>query len=89
MSLLNALAGVPAKLAQMGLAMTDSAACAVQATLERAARLPKDPGLATPVDGPRDLDHALSEMANRTLRIIHFPARFGGGCKRLDFRLGS
>jgi tetratricopeptide (TPR) repeat protein len=72
MSLLNALASVPVKIAQMGLAMTDIAAGALQSTMERAARLPKDPGLATPVHGPRDLDHALSELANRTLRIIHF-----------------
>jgi tetratricopeptide (TPR) repeat protein len=72
MSLLNTFVAVPAELAQVCLAVTEVAASAAQATLERATGIKPDPGTLPPVEGPRDLDHAISELANRTLRIVHF-----------------
>jgi tetratricopeptide (TPR) repeat protein len=72
MNLVDSILMAPTRLARAGFALTELAASAVQATLERAAGIAPASSTLTPLEGPRDLDHALSELANRTLRIIHF-----------------
>src|SRR5580765_2166363 len=72
MNLVDSILMAPTRLARAGFALTELAASAVQATLERAAGIAPASNTLTPLEGPRDLDHALSELANRTLRIIHF-----------------
>jgi hypothetical protein len=41
-----------------------------QNAIETFAGIPRDPGIAPPLNGPGDLDHAVSEVANRTARIV-------------------
>ncbi len=72
MNLVDSILMAPTRLARAWFALTELAASAVQATLERAAGIAPASSTLTPLAGPRDLDHALSELANRTLRIIHF-----------------
>src|SRR5258708_19831965 len=67
-----ALLDVPFKLAQTVLAITEKIANTIQSGLERVSGIERDSSVLPPIDGPRDLDHALSEIANRTLRIVHF-----------------
>jgi tetratricopeptide (TPR) repeat protein len=72
MSLIDSVLIASARVARTSLAVTEIAASAAQITLERAVGIQSDPGILPPLEGPRDLDHALSELANRTMRIIHF-----------------
>ncbi len=81
-SLFDALLSVPGRAAQAGLAFTEMAAGGAQATLERATRIERDSSTLPPVAGPGDLDHALSELANRTLRIVHFAPISPGAISR-------
>src|SRR5438270_694551 len=46
-----------------------------QSAIENTAGVDRDGGAQAPVDGPRDLDHALSDLANRTARIAYFMPR--------------
>jgi tetratricopeptide (TPR) repeat protein len=72
MSLIDSVLIALARVARTSLAGTEIGASAAQITLERAVGIQPDPGILPPLEGPRDLDHALSELANRTMRIIHF-----------------
>jgi tetratricopeptide (TPR) repeat protein len=72
MNVLNTVVTLSSKLAQAGLVMTETVLSAAQSTLERAIGMEADPGKLPPFKGPRDLDHATSEFANRTLRIVYF-----------------
>ena len=82
MSLFDSFLTLSVKMAEAGLAMTETAAGAAQNVLERVTGLRRDSGALAPLDGPRNLDHALSELANRTARIVHFtpadPAAIAG-----------
>jgi len=69
---LNTIVALTSKLAQAGLVMTDTVLSGAQGTLERVIGMESDTGRLPPVEGPRDLDHAASELSNRSLRIIHF-----------------
>ena len=72
MSLFDTIVAVSAKMAEVGLIATETAITAAQTTLEGVAGIRRDPGVKAPVKDPRDLDHALSELANRTARIFHY-----------------
>jgi len=72
MSLSNIVIAFSSKLAQAGLAMTETVLQTAQDRLERTVGIEAAPNTLPPVKGPRDLDHAVSELANRTLRILHF-----------------
>jgi tetratricopeptide (TPR) repeat protein len=72
MSLIDSMLMVSARMVRAGLELAEAMASAAQTTLERAARIENDLGTLPPLQGPRDLDHSLSELANRTMRIIHF-----------------
>jgi tetratricopeptide (TPR) repeat protein len=72
MNLVDSMLRIPAGLARKGLEITEIAASAAQATLERAVGIKRDRSTLPPLGGPADLDHALSELANRTTRIVHF-----------------
>src|SRR5215831_13077371 len=60
------------RFAKAGLMLTEKTVSGLQTALERIAGIERDSSMLPPVDGPRDLDHALSEFANRTFRILHF-----------------
>ncbi|HEX4604629.1 MAG TPA: FG-GAP-like repeat-containing protein [Candidatus Angelobacter sp.] len=68
----DSLLAAPAGLMRAGLGLAESIASAAQTTLERVARIETGTGKLPPLEGPQDLDHAFSELANRTMRIIHF-----------------
>ena len=72
MSLFDNFLTISVKLAEAGLAITESAANAAQTAVERVVGVNRDSSVLAPLDGPRDLDHAVSELANRTARIVHF-----------------
>src|SRR5262245_51196135 len=66
------LLDVPVKVIKTVLTLAGKTAGTIQSGLERLSGIDRDPGLLPPVNGPRDLDHALSELANQTMRIVHF-----------------
>jgi tetratricopeptide (TPR) repeat protein len=66
------LLDVPFKLMKTVLTLTSKTAGTIQSGLERLSGIERDPSILPPVNGPRDLDHAFSELANRTMRIVHF-----------------
>src|SRR5258705_10087778 len=72
MSLFDTIFTLSVKMAEVGLIATETAIHAAQTTFEGVAGIGRDPDVAAPLDGPRDLDHAVSELANRTARIFHF-----------------
>ncbi len=72
MNLLDSLFGAGMKLAQTGFAVAEAAAQSAQLAVERVTGLGRDSSVQPPTSGPRDLDRALSELANRTARIVHF-----------------
>jgi tetratricopeptide (TPR) repeat protein len=72
MTLLDSAIALSSKLAQASLVMTETVLSSVQGTLEQAIEMDIDQGRQPPIEGPRDLDHATSELANRTMRIIYF-----------------
>ena len=66
------LLDVPVKVMKTVLTLAGKTAGTIQSGLERLSGIERDPCLLPPVNGPRDLDHALSELANQTMRILHF-----------------
>ncbi len=75
MSLLDSFFNLSFKMAEAGFIGAEAAIAAVQRTMESAAGVARDSEALAPVDGPRDLDHALSDLANRTARIAYFMPR--------------
>src|SRR4029453_1807449 len=71
MSVFDTIVAVSAKMAEGGLIAPETAITAAQTALEGAIGIGRDRGVEAPVDGPRDLDHALSELANQPARIFH------------------
>jgi tetratricopeptide (TPR) repeat protein len=72
MSLLSNGLKLSFKLAEAGLIATESMVRSAQTALETVAGIGRDLEVQAPTEGPRDLDHALSDLANRTVRIGHF-----------------
>ena len=70
MTLFDSFLKLSAGMAEVGLLATESAMKTAQSAIETIAGIPRDPGFAPPLNGPGDLDHAVSEVANRTARIV-------------------
>src|SRR6266481_5793606 len=72
-TLFDALIKISTDLAETGLLVMDSAMRAAQGGIESlAGQRPAGPLTEPPVEGPRDLDSAISDLANRTARIARF-----------------
>jgi len=70
MTLFDSFLKMSAGMAEVGLLATESAMKTAQTAIETFAGIPRDPGFAPPMNGPGDMDHAVSEVANRTARIV-------------------
>jgi len=71
-SLIDSFLGALEKLSYTSLDITETTANAMQTILECFTGIERDSSMLPPLDGPRDLDTALSELGNRSLRIFHF-----------------
>jgi len=72
MSLLEDLIKFPVRLMQTGFAMAGTALHSAQTAIETVLDVRPANVTAAPFDGPPDLDHALSDLANRAARIVYF-----------------
>ena len=70
MNLFDSFLKLSAGIAEVGLLATETAMKTAQTAIETFAGIPRDPGIAPPMNGPGDMDHAVSEVANRTARIV-------------------
>src|SRR5260370_9676801 len=70
MSLIDSFLKLSAGVAEMGLLVSGSAMTTTQTTIETMAGIQPDPDITAPVNGPKDLDHAVSELANCATRIL-------------------
>src|SRR3954462_3146836 len=75
MSLLDSFVTLSFKMVETGCMVTETMIKSVQSAIENTAGISRDPEALAPVEGPRDLDHALSDLANRTARIAYFMPR--------------
>lgn len=71
-SLLSEVATLSLRLAETGLTLSETAFRTAQDALDKLTGSPARAGAEAPVRGPADLDQALSELANRTARILYF-----------------
>jgi hypothetical protein len=72
MGLLDSALNISLKAAELGFIAAEAALKTAQNVMENAAGVRRDDNIHAPVNGPRDIDHALSELANRTARIVHY-----------------
>jgi hypothetical protein len=70
MSLIDSFLKLSVGMAETGLLISESAMKAAQTTIETMAGIRRDPDMTAPVNGPKDLDHAVSELANCATRIF-------------------
>ncbi len=75
MSLLNSFVKMSVRMASAGFIATEATIKTAQSLIERVGGVSRDTEVLAPVNGARDLDHALSELANRTIRIAYFTPR--------------
>src|SRR3979411_883843 len=75
MSLIDSFLKLSVGMAEVGLLATESAMRTAQTTIERLAGIERDAGIIAPLNGPPDLDHAVSEAANRTVSILRLTPR--------------
>jgi hypothetical protein len=74
MSLINSFLKLSAGIAETGLLVSGSAMKTAQTTIETIAGIRPDPDMTAPLNGPKDLDHAVSELANCATRILQMTA---------------
>ncbi len=72
MSLLSNVATLSFRIAETGLAISESAFRSAQDALDKLTGAGAQPATGAPVAGSANLDQALSDLANRTARIFYF-----------------
>jgi tetratricopeptide (TPR) repeat protein len=72
MGLFDDLTKFSLNLAQQGLTAAGAALGAAQAAVDNLLGAPVKPATGAPLNGPPDLDHAVSDLANRAARIAYF-----------------
>jgi tetratricopeptide (TPR) repeat protein len=68
----NPFSWLPASLIEAGLITVQSALGAAQKTVEKISGQTRQPARDVPVDGPGDIDTAVSDFANRVARILRY-----------------
>ncbi len=64
-NLFSSLLKLSAGMAETGLLLADTAMKTAQTSIEKLADVKRDPEVSPPLEGPRDVDHAVSDLANR------------------------